>query len=78
MECNPLVIMMRNLQLIAVSFALALLVSAPSIVVSMAPAAASAMPIHPSELTTTPPEHGGGLDRNGCHHNRKTGDYHCH
>lgn len=22
--------------------------------------------------------HGGGLDKNGCHHNRKTGDYHCH
>ena len=22
--------------------------------------------------------HGGGLDRYGCHHNRKTGDYHCH
>ncbi len=23
-------------------------------------------------------EHGGGLDSNGCHHNRKTGGYHCH
>ncbi|PDT47661.1 hypothetical protein CO661_12010 [Sinorhizobium fredii] len=22
--------------------------------------------------------HGGGLDQNGCHHNRKTGGYHCH
>jgi hypothetical protein len=22
--------------------------------------------------------HGGGLDSQGCHHNRKTGDYHCH
>lgn len=22
--------------------------------------------------------HGGGLDRNGCHTNHKTGDYHCH
>ena len=22
--------------------------------------------------------HGGGLDSSGCHHNRKTGDYHCH
>lgn len=22
--------------------------------------------------------HGGGLDANGCHHNHKTGDYHCH
>ena len=22
--------------------------------------------------------HGGGLDAEGCHHNRKTGDYHCH
>jgi hypothetical protein len=22
--------------------------------------------------------HSGGLDADGCHHNRKTGDYHCH
>lgn len=22
--------------------------------------------------------HGGGLDANGCHTNRKTGDHHCH
>ncbi|WP_409528083.1 YHYH domain-containing protein [Rhizobium sp.] len=22
--------------------------------------------------------HGGGTDRNGCHTNHKTGDYHCH
>lgn len=22
--------------------------------------------------------HGGGLDTNGCHTNRKTGQYHCH
>lgn len=22
--------------------------------------------------------HGGGLDRHGCHNNRKTGGYHCH
>ena len=22
--------------------------------------------------------HGGGLDKHGCHTNRKTGDYHCH
>lgn len=22
--------------------------------------------------------HGGGLDKYGCHKNRKTGDYHCH
>lgn len=22
--------------------------------------------------------HGGGLDANGCHTNRKSGDYHCH
>ena len=22
--------------------------------------------------------HGGGLDAQGCHQNRKTGDYHCH
>lgn len=23
-------------------------------------------------------EHPGGLDANGCHTNRRTGDYHCH
>lgn len=22
--------------------------------------------------------HGGGLDQNGCHHDRKRGGYHCH
>lgn len=22
--------------------------------------------------------HSGGTDKNGCHVNRKTGDYHCH
>ncbi|AWM86845.1 YHYH domain-containing protein [Microvirga sp. 17 mud 1-3] len=22
--------------------------------------------------------HPGGLDRNGCHHDRKAGGYHCH
>jgi len=22
--------------------------------------------------------HGGGLDKYGCHHNRKLGGYHCH
>lgn len=22
--------------------------------------------------------HGGGLNKSGCHNNRKTGDYHCH
>jgi len=22
--------------------------------------------------------HGGGLDKHGCHNNRKTGEYHCH
>lgn len=22
--------------------------------------------------------HGGGLDRNGCHHDRRKGGYHCH
>jgi hypothetical protein len=28
-----------------------------------------------SQLATA---HPGGLDKNGCHHNRKTGGYHCH
>jgi hypothetical protein len=27
---------------------------------------------------TVTPAHPGGLDVNGCHHNRRTGDYHCH
>ena len=22
--------------------------------------------------------HGGGKDKNGCHHDRKNGTYHCH
>jgi hypothetical protein len=22
--------------------------------------------------------HGGGLDRNGCHHDNRNGGYHCH
>lgn len=33
-------------------------------------------------LAITAPEqlaaHGGGLDANGCHHDRKRGGYHCH
>jgi hypothetical protein len=29
-------------------------------------------------LTTPAYAHGGGLDAYGCHHNRKTGGYHCH
>ena len=31
-------------------------------------------------LTPVPPAlaHGGGLNAEGCHNNRKTGDYHCH
>jgi hypothetical protein len=28
-------------------------------------------------VNTTYP-HGGGLDANGCHHDRKRGGYHCH
>jgi hypothetical protein len=27
---------------------------------------------------TSAPAHPGGLDANGCHTTRKTGDYHCH
>ncbi|WP_425493318.1 YHYH domain-containing protein [Microvirga zambiensis] len=29
-------------------------------------------------LTGSAFAHGGGLDRNGCHTDRKTGDRHCH
>ena len=28
--------------------------------------------------TNTVNAHGGGLNAEGCHHNRRTGDYHCH
>jgi hypothetical protein len=29
-------------------------------------------------LVSTANAHGGGLNSDGCHNNRKTGDYHCH
>lgn len=29
-------------------------------------------------IATVALAHGGGLDKNGCHTNHKTGDYHCH
>ena len=29
-------------------------------------------------LSTSAYAHGGGLDRNGCHHDHQTGGYHCH
>lgn len=29
-------------------------------------------------LATDTHAHGGGLNAEGCHNNRKTGDYHCH
>jgi hypothetical protein len=29
-------------------------------------------------LATMAEAHGGGLNADGCHSNRKTGDYHCH
>lgn len=29
-------------------------------------------------LTAPLSAHGGGLNSEGCHNNRKTGDYHCH
>ena len=31
-----------------------------------------------SVLSALASAHGGGLDANGCHHVRKTGEYHCH
>ncbi|HZW46552.1 MAG TPA: YHYH domain-containing protein [Microvirga sp.] len=31
-----------------------------------------------SLLATAVLAHGGGLDKNGCHHDRKKGGYHCH
>lgn len=41
-------------------------------IVAAACAAAMAM------ATGAVPAHGGGLNGDGCHTNRKTGDYHCH
>jgi hypothetical protein len=32
----------------------------------------------PALLPSLALAHGGGLNAEGCHHNRKTGDYHCH
>lgn len=33
----------------------------------------------PTIVVATPAlAHGGGLNAQGCHNNRKTGDYHCH
>lgn len=29
-------------------------------------------------LTSIAMAHGGGLNKDGCHHDRKRGDYHCH
>ena len=29
-------------------------------------------------ITVTVHAHGGGLDSHGCHHDRKSGGYHCH
>lgn len=38
------------------------------------------LPILLAALVVAPPSaaHGGGLDANGCHTERRTGDYHCH
>jgi hypothetical protein len=42
--------------------------------------AASAAAVLAAWLLATPAAyaHGGGLNAEGCHNNRKTGDYHCH
>jgi hypothetical protein len=32
----------------------------------------------PASWSTRAAAHGGGLNSEGCHNNRKTGDYHCH
>lgn len=31
-----------------------------------------------NNLHQTTVSHSGGTDKCGCHHNRKTGEYHCH
>lgn len=44
----------------------------PSIVALLASSLSISVPIIPATA------HPGGLNAQGCHHNRKTGDYHCH
>lgn len=44
----------------------------PSIVVLLTSSLSVGLPAVPAVA------HPGGLDANECHHNRKTGDYHCH
>lgn len=44
----------------------------PSIVVLVFASLSVATPAVPAAA------HGGGLNAQGCHNNRKTGDYHCH
>lgn len=44
----------------------------PSIVALLASSLSAGVPIAPAV------SHPGGLDASGCHHNRKTGGYHCH
>jgi hypothetical protein len=42
--------------------------------------AAAALPVPQSAMLSAPAAlaHGGGLDANGCHVRRATGEYHCH
>jgi hypothetical protein len=41
--------------------------------------ALSASAMSTASIPTAPAfAHGGGLNAEGCHNNRKTGDYHCH
>lgn len=37
-----------------------------------------ALLVSPVAMPTAVLAHGGGLNAEGCHNNRKTGDYHCH
>ena len=39
---------------------------------------AAALMLVPVSLPTMATAHPGGLNAEGCHNNRKTGDYHCH
>jgi hypothetical protein len=49
---------------LATAFAVSMLTRGVAILAMLLPVAAFA--------------HGGGLDANGCHHDRKNGGYHCH
>lgn len=65
-------------------------IGAPALSFAVASAASSTRPLRAGWLASTAfflalflavsaaHAHGGGLNKDGCHHERKTGGYHCH